>query len=257
LIVNADDWGRDAHTTDCILNCVTKKAVSAVSAMVFMEDSPRAASIALEHGLDVGLHLNFTSPFTARACPSGVAARQQRIAGYLGRHRLAQVVFNPVLVNAFDSVVAAQIQEFRRLYGAEPTRLDGHHHMHLCANVLLQRLLPAGTVVRRHFSFQPGEKGVVNRTYRRLVDATLMRRHRVADFFFSLAPVEIQGRLHRIFSLARQHVVELETHPVQREEYSFLMGGEMFRRAVGVRIGSPSSCPGWARDRSHDRSGVC
>jgi hypothetical protein len=237
LIVNADDWGRDAHTTASILTCVTRKAVSAVSAMVFMEDSDRAAALALEHAIDAGLHLNFTSPFTARTCPAGLAERQRRIGAYLGRHRLAQVVFNPALVKSFEYVVAAQIDEFRRLYGADPTRLDGHHHMHLCANVLLQGLLPPGTLVRRNFSFQPGEKGMVNRTYRRFVDRRLSRRHHLADYLFSLIPLESPGRLQRIFSLARQHVIEVEAHPVRPEEYAFLMGGEMFRCATGVRIG--------------------
>jgi YdjC-like protein len=241
LIVNADDWGRDAHTTGCILSCVTRKAVSAVSAMVFMEDSERAAAIALERGIDAGLHLNFTLPFTATACPSGAAGHQRRIAAYLRRHRLAQLVFNPALVKSFDYVVAAQIDEFRRLYGTDPARLDGHHHMHLCANVLLQGLLPPGTLVRRNFSFQPGEKGMLNRTYRRFVDSRLIRRHHLADYLFSLAPVEPAGRLGRIFSLARRQVVELETHPVRREEYGFFMGGEMFRRTEGVRIGPPSA----------------
>ena len=65
LIVNADDWGRDRLTTDRILDCVTAGAVSAVSAMVFAEDSERAAALALDRSIDVGLHLNFTSPFTA------------------------------------------------------------------------------------------------------------------------------------------------------------------------------------------------
>jgi predicted glycoside hydrolase/deacetylase ChbG (UPF0249 family) len=143
LIVNADDWGRDARTTGCILNCVVRKAVSAVSAMVFMEDSDRAAALALEHRIDAGLHLNFTSPLTARACPTGVAERQRRIAAYLRGHRLAQLMFNPALAKSFEYVVAAQIDEFRRLYGDDPARLDGHHHMHLCANVLFRGLLPS------------------------------------------------------------------------------------------------------------------
>ena len=240
LIVNADDWGRDARTTGCILDCVTQKAVSAVSAMVFMEDSDRAAAVALEHAIDAGLHLNFTSPFTAKTCPAGVVERQRRIAEYLGRHRLAQLVFNPALVTAFEYVAVAQIDEYRRLYGADPTRLDGHHHMHLCANVLLQGLLPPGTLVRRNFSFQAGEKGIVNRTYRRFVDGRLVRRHRLADYLFSLAPLEPSDRLQRIFALARRHVIEVETHPVQPEEHWFLMRGEILRRAEGVRIGPPS-----------------
>ena len=233
LIVNADDWGRDAHTTGCILDCVSQKTVCAVSAMVFMADSGRAAALAVEHGIDAGLHLNFTSPFTAPACPAGVAERQRRIASYLRSHRLAQVVFNPALARSFEYVVAAQIDEFRRLYGADPARFDGHHHMHLCANVLLQGLLPRGTVVRKNFTVQRGEKGIVNYGYRRFVDNRLMRRYRTADFFFSLTPLEAPGRLQRIFALADRHVIEVETHPVQSDEHRFLTGPEARRLTRG------------------------
>jgi predicted glycoside hydrolase/deacetylase ChbG (UPF0249 family) len=223
LIVNADDWGRDTHTTACILDCITRGTVTAVSAMVFMEDSERAAAEARQHSVDAGLHLNFTTPFTAANCPSRLAEEQRRVTAYLRSHRLAQLVFNPALTRSFEYVVSAQIDEFRRLYGTDPRRLDGHHHMHLCANVLYQGLLPQGTVVRRNFSFQPGEKSVFNRTYRRFVDGRLARRHRLADFLFSLAPLEPQGRLQRIFSLADEHVIEVETHPVVPDEYEFLM----------------------------------
>lgn len=65
VAINADDWGRDANTTDRILECVQGCVVSSVSAMVFMEDSERAAHAAREHHVDAGLHLNFTTPFTA------------------------------------------------------------------------------------------------------------------------------------------------------------------------------------------------
>jgi chitin disaccharide deacetylase len=236
LVVNADDWGRDAATTDRIFECASAGAVSAVSAMVFMQDSERAAAMAADHAVDAGLHLNFTSAFTASGCPARLVEHQARVSRYLRRHRLAQIVFNPVLVPSFEYVVAAQIDEFRRIYGRDPDRLDGHHHMHLCANVLLQRLLPAGTVVRRNFYFRPGEKGMVNRTYRQWVDGALARRHRLADFLFSLVPLQPPTRLRRIFSLADRHVVEVETHPVQPDEYAFLAGGEILRRIGDVRI---------------------
>jgi hypothetical protein len=208
--------------------------------MVFMQDSARASAIARERGIEAGLHLNLTTPFSAPGCPAQLVERQQELARYLTRHRLAQVVFHPGLVRSFEYVVAAQLDEFRRLYGAEPKRLDGHHHMHLCANVLLQGLLPPGTLVRRNFSFQPGEKSLWNRLYRRFVDGRLARRHRIVDFFFSLVPLAPPGRLERIFSLARQFVVEVETHPVNPEEYRFLAGGEIFRQIEDVRIASPS-----------------
>src|SRR5206468_7588892 len=186
LIINADDWGRDRKNTEKAFECVLRGTVSSVSAMVFMEDSERAAALALERGIDAGLHLNFTTSFSAEGCPAGLVARQEELRRYLLRHRLAQVIFHPGLIRSFEYVVAAQLDEFRRLYGVDPDRLDGHHHMHLCANVLLGGLLPPGTLVRRNFSFQHGEKSLWNRLYRRLVDGILARRHRMVDFFFSL-----------------------------------------------------------------------
>src|SRR5947199_391206 len=102
--------------------------------------------------------------FPSGPASGGEPARRGGEATLL-RHRLAPVVFHPGLVRSFEYVVAAQRQEFSRLYRAEPERVDGHHHMHLCANVLLGGLLPRGTLVRRNFSFQRGERSFFNRLY--------------------------------------------------------------------------------------------
>jgi len=241
LIMNADDWGRDRLTTDRILDCCLPGAVSSVSAMVFMEDSERAAAISREQGIEAGLHLNFTTPFSGRGVPAGLAQRQQRIARHLLRHRLAQILFHPGLMRSFEYVAAAQLDEFRRLYGAAPDRIDGHHHMHLCANVLIQKLLPWGTVVRRNFSFDRGEKSLGNHLYRSLVDRSLARRHRLTDYFFSLPPLEPASRLRTIFALASQSTVEVETHPVNPEEHRYLAGGEMFRQIGDMHVARPSA----------------
>ena len=237
LIINADDWGRDRNTSDRILDCVLYGTVSSVSAMVFMEDSERAAVMALANGVDAGLHLNFTTPFSAARTAKRLNEHQQRIARYLQRHRFAQVIFHPGLNGSFEYVVAAQLDEFRRLYGTWPDSIDGHHHMHLCANVLLAKLLPFGTVVRRNFSFQAGEKGSCNRLYRRLVDRILYRRHRLTDFFFVLPPLQPPHRMERILSLAHRFVVELETHPVNPEEYQLLIGHDIISRTQDLLIG--------------------
>jgi hypothetical protein len=248
LIINADDWGRDGRTTRSICDCLERKAVSSVSAMVLMEDSEHAADLARERGIDAGLHLNFTTPFTARRCPPRLAAHQLQLSRFLCRHRFAPAIFHPGLMRSFEYVVQAQLGEFRRLYDTDPDRVDGHHHMHLCANALLGGLLPAGTIARRNFSFQPGEKGPWNRLYRNLTDHILARRNRLADFFFSLSPLEPPRRLQRIFSLARQFVVEVETHPVNPDEYRFLHNGEIFRRCgAEVEIAASS--------RRHPRRG--
>jgi len=236
LILNADDWGRDHQTTDRTLECFLRGTISSVSAMVFMQDSERAAAMALGRRIDAGLHLNFTTPFSAPNCPARLVERQRELAAYLRHHRFAMVVYHPGLRRSFKYVIAAQLEEFSRLYGAAPRRLDGHHHMHLCANVLLGRLLPPGTVVRRNFSFQPGEKSFGNRFYRKVVDRMLARRHRLTDFFFSLPALDPPGHMQKILSLARDFTVEVAAHPIDPEEYRFLAGGEIFHWAGDVPI---------------------
>jgi len=229
LIVNADDWGRDHETTQRIFECIQHGTVSSVSAMVFMEDSERSAAMAREHGIDAGLHLNLTTPFSARSCPIKLRECQDEVAGYLRRRSSSRVVYHPWLGRSFEYAVKAQIEEYGRIYGTEPERFDGHHHMHLSANVLLRDLLPTGTLVRRHFSYEPDEKYLRNGLFRQFTNLLLARRYRIVDFLFSLPPLEPPARLQRIFSLARQSVVELETHPVKPEEYRFLTGAEILR----------------------------
>ena len=236
LIVNADDWGRNREATDRSLECSVRGALSSVSAMVFMEDSVRAADLAQEANVDAGLHLNFTTTFSAKGCSESLLRHHQKVVSYLTRSRFAQVVFHPGLARSFAYVASAQLDEFRRLYRKDPERVDGHHHMHLCANVLYANLLPAHTIARRNFTFQPGEKGIYNRLYRRFTDGVLARRHTLVDCFFSLPPFEPASRLQAIFSLARTFVVEVETHPEKIEEYRFLTGGEFFAQAGDLKV---------------------
>ena len=235
LIVNADDWGRDVPTTDRIFECVQAGVVSAASAMVFMEDSERAASMSRTYRVDVGLHLNFTSPFTAKA-PEGLQLRQSRVMRYLRAHRLAPAFYNPLLRSDFEYLVREQIAEFTRLYGYEPQRIDGHHHMHLSANVLRAGLLPPKRIVRRNFYFAPGEKSWFNRWYRAKVDALIQRQYKTVDFLFNMPPMEPQTRLLGIIEKARTSRVELETHPINPGEYEFLMGGALTKLAQDCPI---------------------
>ena len=229
LIINADDWGRDPQTTDRASECFRQKVLSSASGMVFMQDSARAASIATEQGLDIGLHLNLSAPFTAPEVPDRVATHHQKIREYLCAHRCARLVYHPRLASSFEYVVASQFDEFRRLYGRAPDRIDGHHHMHLSANVLLQGILPSGAIVRRHFSYEPGEKIVRNSIFRLYSRALLSDRYRVTDFFFSLPPLAPYVRLQRLFNLAQRFSVELETHPINPDEYRFLTGRDFLR----------------------------
>lgn len=254
IIMNADDWGSDIATTERTLECVLRGVVSSVSAMVFMEDSERAADLALQHGIDAGLHLNLTAPFHAPQGSSQLAEHQRKVAQFLTANRFAFMLYHPGLANSFEYVVKAQLEEFRRLYGAPAVRVDGHHHMHLSTNVVLQKLLPDNIIVRRNFTFGPGEKGYFNRLYRRRLDMRLACRHRITDYFFDIRPLE-PSRLARIVALSARFTVEVETHPVRQDEYRFLIDGELLRTASEVAVARGYVLPE-RQVRTVDQSGL-
>ena len=235
LIINADDWGKDLATTDRILECFSRRVISSASGMVFMEDSERAADLAREKRVDIGLHLNLTEAFSGHNVPAKLQEHHGRVGRFLRRSRFSQIVYHPGLAASFEFVTKAQLDEFQRIYGEAPRRIDGHHHMHLSENVLRGKLLPAGTLVRRNFSFTGGEKSWFNRQYRKFVDARLLRRHQLADFLFSIVPMQTE-RLQRIISLARTSLVELETHPGKIEELAFLTSPAMAGLLGGLPI---------------------
>jgi predicted glycoside hydrolase/deacetylase ChbG (UPF0249 family) len=240
LIINADDWGRSQDETDAAYECWRRGRVTSVSAMVFMEDSERAAELAVAQGVDAGLHLNLSEEFTGRGSTEDLRRRHRRVCSYLKGRRLAQVVFNPFLQQDFAVCFEAQIKEFERLYGMPPSHLDGHHHMHLSANMLWSRLVPSGMRMRRNFSFAKGEKSLANRAYRAAVDGWLARRYRLPEFFFCILEMSRRQRIDSIIKLAQMHDVELMTHPLIAEERALLLSDAMEVRLRQVRMGSYS-----------------
>src|SRR5206468_6868288 len=113
--------------------------------------------------------------------------------------------------------------EFQRLYCNRASHIDGHHHMHLCTNILLGNVIPRGEKMRRNFSFWPGEKSLAKRTWRNLSDKVLSLRYRSTDYFFCLSAVLQAERLDPVVQLARKALVELMVHPIRGHEYAWLM----------------------------------
>lgn len=223
LIINADDWGGNRTSTDNSLICFTKRRITSASAMVFMADSQRAAELAIEVGLDTGLHLNFTHELDGDFKSSKIKECQQRIALFLKRNKYCSLFYNPFLKSDFDYTYHAQYEEYLRLYNKTPTHVDAHHHMHLCTNMLVDRLIPRGYKVRRGFTFFSGEKKFLNRFYRHIVDVILTRRYICTDFFFSISPHQKIERLQSIANLSKSWNVELMVHPERKEEFDYLM----------------------------------
>jgi len=238
LIINADDWGRSRTETDAALQCYENERITSASAMVFMADSERAADIAKENQVDVGLHLNFSERFSGSFIDATLENYHRKTVRFLKGTKYSQLVYNPFLQRAFAYSYEAQTEEFGRLYGKSPSHINGHHHMHLSANLLFGELIPKGTAMRRNFSFWPGEKSALNRAYRRLVDAWLARKYRLPDYFFDLTQSIQEKKLDRVAALAKSSNVELMTHPILPLEMDFLMSDEMGVLLQNVEAGN-------------------
>jgi predicted glycoside hydrolase/deacetylase ChbG (UPF0249 family) len=238
IIVNADDWGRSPAETNAAADCFRSGSITSVTAMVFMQDSERGAELANELRLDVGLHLNLSQPFTAPPPKPEISERHLRITSFLTSNKYALVLYHPLLRHSFDYIYKAQVQEFWRLYGCCPSHVDGHHHKHLCANMLFDGVIPAGERVRRNFHYWKGQKNALNRLYRKAVDRVLARRYRTTDYLFSLSECLAGRHVDRVFPLARTATVELMTHPVNGNEHAYLLSDEYLSCLACVEAGT-------------------
>ena len=238
LIVNADDWGRSKPETDAALACFKAGRVTSVTAMMFMEDSERAAEVAREHKMDVGLHLNLNQAYDGRLPSAPAVEAHRRVARFLNRSKYAVLLYHPGLRHAFKQVFNSQLDEFVRLYGKTPTHVDGHQHRHLCVNVLIGGVIPSGTKVRRNFTFFAGQKSLLNRWYRALLDRWLARQYSQTAYFFSLLHSLRSGRIADVGAVASHSSVELMTHPIVRQESQWLLGEEYAAAFNAVRKGS-------------------
>jgi predicted glycoside hydrolase/deacetylase ChbG (UPF0249 family) len=238
LIVNADDWGRSLRETDSALECVAAGRVTSVTAMVFMADSERAAGLAREAGVPVGLHLNLCESFSGDKVPAEVVAVQSKIMWFLNSHKYSLLLYHPGLRRPFAQAFRDQVKEFQRLYGQPPTHVDGHKHKHLATNVLVGDVFPRGQKIRRGFFFWPDEKSFLNRAYRRAVDWRIAQRYVTTDYFFSLAQCYGEERLERVLALAEKSNVEMMCHPANEAERALLLGDDFGRRLARLNLGS-------------------
>jgi predicted glycoside hydrolase/deacetylase ChbG (UPF0249 family) len=222
LIVNADDWGYDKPTTRAIADCHLAGGLTSTTAMMFMAGTEEAASLAAEHPqLGIGLHLNLFEEYTADSVPTPVRDRQRVLVDRFQHGRLRRWIYDPRIRREVDRVVADQWERFLELYGRPPTHVDGHHHSHMAANVLLSRSLPRDTAVRNALSdthrLNPLTTAV-RAGRRRLV----LSRFRTTDYFFSIEtawPRLAGPPPGETLGLARRATVEVMVHPAFLREY--------------------------------------
>jgi len=241
LIITADDFGIDKQATDSILFSYKTGRITSISAMVFMQDSVRAAEMASGLDVEIGFHLNLTLPLSGSNANSKLLEHQHVVASFLLSSKFTQIIYNPLLRKSFDFVFKTQEEEFHRLYKSAPAFYNGHHHMHLCANIIFGKYLPREIPIRRTFTFGWGEKDPFNIIYRRLLDHYISRRYISSDAFYSLAPVEELEKINKIISLSEIKNIELMVHPNRKEEFQFLQSDYFSKLIRSAEIGSFAS----------------
>src|SRR5512140_1570297 len=92
--------------------------------------------------------LSFPKNSRTRTFQKTLKETQRRIIRFLKRSKYAQLLYNPFLRETFASSYLAQVEEFMRLFEKLPSHINGHHHMHLCANLLLSKSIPGGMRLR-------------------------------------------------------------------------------------------------------------
>jgi predicted glycoside hydrolase/deacetylase ChbG (UPF0249 family) len=227
LIINADDLGGRRPATDAALEAHAAGGITSATAMVHMPDSARAAELALEQELPVGLHLNLTQAFEADDVPPGVRERQRRVVAHftpLSRARRLMPVAAPALRQAVRDTIADQLAAFRELYGGEPTHLDSHNHAHTALVVL--RELPTELPLR------------LTRTRR---GSLLRRRFATTDEFHPIHHVaaELGGTgAAPLAARARTRTIEVMTHPAEAGELDVLRGDAWQAALAEAPLGS-------------------
>ncbi len=121
LILNADDFAFNAAVSRGIVTLAQLGRLTATSAMTL---SPRWATDApalaeLRGQMDVGLHLDWTSPFAVNA-GHGRGLKRAMLSAVLGG-------FNKTTARV---VIERQLDAFEQIWQAPPSHIDGHQHVH-------------------------------------------------------------------------------------------------------------------------------
>lgn len=126
LVLCADDFAWNAAVSDGIAALAEHDRLSATSAMVLSPRWPHDVLRLrdLQGRLDVGLHLDWTSPFAVSA------GHGHSLAGTMARAVLGRLGLTPA-----REVIERQLDAFESHWKAPPDHVDGHQHVQQFAGI--------------------------------------------------------------------------------------------------------------------------
>lgn len=138
VVLCADDFAESAPISEGIAELASAGRLSATSAMTLSPRWRQDAALLqpLRSRIDVGVHLDWTSPFALQA-GHGLSLGRTMAQAAWGGFRGADV----------RDVIARQLDAFEDVWHAPPDHIDGHQHIHQFAGIR-QALLDA--IVRRY-----------------------------------------------------------------------------------------------------------
>lgn len=121
IIICADDFALNSGVSTAIAQLAEQGHISATSAMSLSPHWPEHAQWLkpLSQHIDVGLHLDWTSPFAASAghgCKLSTLMRHS-LTGNIDKKQA-------------QAVIEAQLDLFEAYWGTAPSHVDGHQHIH-------------------------------------------------------------------------------------------------------------------------------
>ncbi len=236
LIVNADDFGGNRLATDRIAECFQVGAITSTSAMVYMSDSERAASIAPSR-VSFPLACTSTSPSHSR-----IPARRRQFASARQRPRAAlpAAACNASATTQFlSSLVRAciddQLECFRALLRPradtyrrpQPRPSEPHRAAGIAgSDTYAHGRKPYGREAKPGCAACVGQRGAV-----------IARRYTTTDKFLAidrLGSSPSAQEIDRLLAPADKASLEIMTHPDRERDHRLLMS-EQWRAALQAR----------------------
>lgn len=128
IVLCADDYALSESVSRGIEALAAQARLTATSVMVLSprwpQDAPVLRALRSQHPIDVGLHLDWTSPF-ARAAGHGLPLERAMLRALLGGFDRA----------AARAIIERQLDAFEAHWGAAPDHVDGHQHVQQFAGI--------------------------------------------------------------------------------------------------------------------------